>query len=121
MALQAKRNNVILFNQGLIQFLLLDKNKNIILNDGPAVPAGFPTVGYKRFFEAKTAGSSADLVATIPVITTVDPQDLVEVERFDRSGKKLFRIVQVQERPDAAPPCLQLTLAEERVKYVDKR
>ena len=119
--LTARKSEPIKFNQAKIRFLELDKNLAII-GASPVVYCGTPVVGFKRFFEARTAGVSADLVVTVPrtAVYYIDSL-LVEVERLDRKGKAIYRIVQVQDRFDSTPPCYQLTLVKEKVKYVDQR
>lgn len=120
--LTAKKNDTIQFNKGKIRFLVTDKNKNIVENYGPSIMCGSTTVGIRRFFEAKQAGLSADLVIQIPpVFASLTSKDLLEFESYGHKGKHICRIIQVQDRYDSAPPCLQLTLQEEKTPYVDKR
>ena len=121
--LAVKKNNSIRFNEGKIQFLVTDKYKQITENFGSPILCGAPTVGYRRFFEAKQAGVSADLVVTVPIQyqSLCAQKELLEYESFRIPGKAIYRVVQVQIRPDSAPPCLQLTLQKEREPYEDKR
>ena len=120
--LSSKKNDSIRFNQGKIQILETDQNRTISGNHGGSILCGIPTIGYGRFYQARLAGISADAVVTIPrIYASLLDKDLVELERFDRKEKGIYRIVQVQDRFDSAPPCLQMTLQKEKVRYVDLR
>lgn len=121
--LAEKKNRSIRFNEGKVQFLVTDKYKQIIGNFGPSILCGTPTVGFGRFFEAKQAGVSADLVVTVPIQyqSLCAQKELLEYESFRIPGKAVYRVVQIQIRPDSAPPCLQLTLQKEKEPYEDKR
>lgn len=121
--LKSKTDRPIIFHDGRLAILQLDPHKRITGN-GDFIPCGLPTVGFKRFYEAaRTEGLSADLVATIPwnMDTKISAAELVELIRNDRDGKGIYRVIQVQERRDAAPACYQLTLQHEKVKYEDLR
>lgn len=120
--LKSKTNKPVTFHDARFRVLDLDQHKRII-GSGPWTPCGLPTVGFRRFYEARTEGLNADLVATIPwnTETKIVVAELVELIRNDRSGSDIYRVIQVQERRDAAPACYQLTLQHEKVKYEDLR
>lgn len=121
--LKSKANRPVTFHDARFRVLDLDQYKRII-GSGPWIPCGLPTVGFRRFYEAaRTEGLSADLVATVPwnTETKIAAAELVELVRNDRSGSDIYRVIQVQERRDAAPACYQLTLQHEKVRYEDRR
>lgn len=111
------------FHEGRLTVLKLSQFKQIT-GAGDPVPCGLPTVGFKRFYEAsRTEGLSADLVATVPwqAGSGIPASSLIELTRNDREGTMICKVIQVQERRDTLPPCYQLTLQREKVKYEDLR
>lgn len=121
--LKSKTDRSVTFHDGRLAILQLDPVKRIT-GSSNYIPCGLPTVGFKRFYEAaRTEGLSADLVVTVPwnMGTEVSAAELVELERNDRKGAAVYRVIQVQERRDSAPACYQLTLQHEKVKYEDLR
>lgn len=121
--LKSKTDRSVTFHDGRLAILQLDSVKRIT-GSSAFIPCGLPTVGFKRFYEAaRTEGLSADLVATVPwnMGTEVAAAELVELERNDRKGAAVYRVIQCQERRDSAPACYQLTLQHEKVKYEDLR
>ena len=121
--LKSKTDRSVAFHDGRLAILQLDPVKRIT-GSSAFIPCGLPTVGFKRFYEAaRTEGLSVDLVATVPWNrgTEVAAAELVELERNDRKGAAVYRVIQCQERRDSAPACYQLTLQHEKVKYEDLR
>ena len=120
---QGRKSEPIIFGQANVQFLKLDNNKAIIGNTSPALSCGLRVVGAKRFNEARLAGYAADLVIVIPhaYLSYVENNKVCEVKFFDRKEKGIYTVKQVQDRFDSVPPCIQLTLQEEKEPYADKR
>lgn len=117
------QNKAVYFNDGRLRGLLIDDETEAITGQTDyVIPCGLPTVGFRRFYEAaRTEGLGIDLVATIPWIPALFDYELVELERNDYPGKTIYKIIQTQERKDAAPPCFQLSLQKVKVGYEDHR
>lgn len=54
-------------------------------------------------------------------ITGLGGAKLLEARFFNTGVTKIYKIVQIQVKEDAAPPCLMVTLKEAGVLYADKR
>ncbi len=76
---------------------------------------GFRTVGYKRFYDAKVLSSQIDETVVIPYGRKVTTLDVCIIR------KKQYRIIQVQRKFDASPPCLLLSLERIVPEYEDIR
>ena len=76
---------------------------------------GFQTVGYKRFYDAKVLSSQIDETVVIPYEREVTTLNVCMIR-----GKQ-YRIVQVQRKFDASPPCLLLSLERIVPEYEDVR
>ena len=76
---------------------------------------GNKTIGVTRFFQAKVASDQISKLVSVPVIPGIRQTDVVLI------GGVQYRIVQIQNKFDACPPCLYLSLAESKIAYKDVR
>lgn len=76
---------------------------------------GDKTVGVTRFFQAKVASDQISKLVAVPAVPGVRQTDVVLI------GGAQYRIVQIQDKFDACPPCLYLSLAESKIVYKDVR
>ena len=65
---------------------------------------GTRSTSYKRYYAAKTAGTSIDLVIHVPLTDIVSPDDAIVIK-----GKR-YSIVQLQKVDSTNPPVLVLSL-----------
>lgn len=76
---------------------------------------GNQTVGMRRFWEAKAASYEVDALVSILPVLGITTMDLCIIE------SQQYKILQVQNKFDAYPPCLLLSLSREPVLYRDER
>ena len=76
---------------------------------------GNKTVGAKRFWDAKVQGTEISRMVCILNQPGVERDDIVRI------GDRQYRIAQVQDKFDASPPCLYLSLESVQVPYRDER
>ena len=76
---------------------------------------GNKTVGISRFYQAKVASDMISRMVAIPYIPEISQTDLVIIEGVQ------YKISQIQNKFDAKPPCLYLSLSESPIHYKDER
>lgn len=101
------------FNDGIVK--VLEVNQRSITKELGKLRFGYRTIGIKRFYEAKVLSSSVDKLISIPKNTIVKQMNIIEIESVQ------YKIEQIQEKFDTAPPCLYLSLKKETIKYTDER
>lgn len=109
-----KDSRFITFNDGVLDICRANGRKitETIERD---VRFGFQTVGYKRFYEAKVLSSQIDETIVIPYGRKVTTLDICMIH------ERQYRIIQVQRKFDASPPCLLLSLERIVPEYEDVR
>lgn len=81
----------------------------------PGVHFGNKTVGERRFWDAQVLGSVISKMVSVPYMGGIERDDIVLIE-----GRQ-YRIAQTQEKFDASPPCLYLSLESVQPPYRDAR
>lgn len=76
---------------------------------------GNKTVGVKRYWEAQVSGNNINRMISILYAPGIERDDIAII------GERQYRISQVQEKFDARPPCLYLSLESVQVSYRDER
>lgn len=76
---------------------------------------GNRTVGIKRFWEAKIAGSEIAYLVAVPEQAGIGRGNIVLL------NDKQYRISQIQKKFDARPPCLYLSLESMQSPFRDER
>ena len=115
------KNNRALFTDGTIQGLDIQKG-HIIKTATEKIPFGKKTVSYKRFYRNSMNDIRCDLVAVVPLECGLGEGMSVEV--YDYRHKKepvIYRVIQVLEKPNTAPPSLELDLEKLKTRYDDDR
>lgn len=109
------------FGDGLLTICEAEE-RNLIRTKIEHVRFGNRTVGVSRFWQARTAGNKVDKLLSIPLdlgINTVDVNDIVILESESGSGQ--YGILQIQQKFDAEPPVLYLSLEKLTHIYKDRR
>lgn len=109
------------FGDGLLTVCEAEE-RNLIRTKIEHVRFGNRTVGVSRFWQARTAGNKVDKLLSIPLdlgIKTVDVNDIVILESENGSGQ--YGILQIQQKFDAEPPVLYLSLEKLVHTYKDRR
>lgn len=81
----------------------------------PGVHFGNRTVGERRFWDAKVLGSVISKMVCVPYTSEIERDHIVIIE-----GRQ-YCIAQTQEKFDASPPCLYLSLESIQPPYRDER
>ncbi len=76
---------------------------------------GNKTVGAKRFWDAKVLDTVISRMVSVLRLPGIEREDVVIIEGCQ------YRIAQVQEKFDASPPCLYLSLESVQMPYRDER
>ena len=110
-----KDTKFVTFNDGILDICSV-KGRKIVETKHCGIRFGFRTVGIKRFYEAKVLSNQIDeVVAILPVEDIISAMDICII------GEKQYKIIQIQNKYDAAPPCLLLSLERVVIAYEDVR
>ena len=101
------------FNDGALT-VCTTSERSIIGVRQESLRFGDKTVGVNRFFQAQIASSQIDRLVAVPW-ADVRQNDLIVI------GGVQYRIVKIQDKFDAMPPCRYLSLEESKVRYKDGR
>ncbi len=114
---------MITFKDGYIRGVQISNGK-IRSNLTEQISCSQQTVGYKRFFTAKTSNYTVDKVVCVPIDTPIQSSVYVEARFFRGLGSDqpyIYKVVQFQECFDKKPPYIQLSLQKMNVEYDDIR
>ena len=87
---------------------------------------GNRTIGERRYFDAQTAGNKLSKLLSIPAevlnVKSVEILDIVILEsQKGAADPGQYKIVQIQEKFDATPPAVYLSLEKIVQLYTDRR
>ena len=102
------------FNDGSLDICSV-KGRKIVETRQAGIRFGFRTVGIKRFYEAKVLSNQIDEVVAILPVEDISTMDICII------GEKRYKIIQIQNKYDATPPCLLLSLERVVTTYEDVR
>lgn len=102
------------FNDGVLDVCGIS-NRTITATKITAARFGNKTVGEKRFWDAQVSGTTVNRMVCVPYAPGIERADIVLI------GDEQYKILQVQEKFDASPPCLYLSLANDPIAYRDER
>lgn len=108
------KNEFITFNNGVLNLCEV-KNREIIKTKHKDVRFGWQTVGVNRFWQAKVASSTVDMLIAIPRVPEICRSDICLI-----NGEQ-YKILQIQNKFDQYPPCLFLSLESIPIAYKDVR
>ncbi|EOS40925.1 hypothetical protein C808_00088 [Lachnospiraceae bacterium M18-1] len=114
------------FGDGLLTICEAEDRK-LIQNKIEHVRYGNRTIGVSRFWQAKTAGNKVDKLLSIPLdllnLSQVNVHDIIilENEEKGKGGSGQYEIIQIQQKFDAEPPTLYLSLEKLVHTYKDRR
>lgn len=114
------KNNRRTFNDGSLVGIQTDGAK-ITKNLTRAIPFGQMVIGESRFYHAMGEKVKLSKVVSIPWDMAIVGISKVILSDFKEGRDGVFRVVQMQEIPDSAPPCMQLSLEELTTHFEDCR
>lgn len=104
----------ITFNSGVLEVCGV-KERTIVSTKHKGLRFGDRTVGVARFWEAKVASTNIDRLVAVPQAPGITQSDMCIID-----GRQ-YKIKQVQNKFDTSPPCLFLSLEENKLTYKDNR
>ncbi len=102
------------------------EGRAIVKTKLPEVRFGNRTIGERRYFDAQTAGNKITKLVSIPA--SVQGKEIIEsldivILKTQKSNEDpaQYKIVQIQEKFDAKPPVIYLSLEKVVQSYKDRR
>lgn len=117
--LTKKQNQTLAFNDGSMNILKAIDGV-IIENLFSNIHYHIDTLGYGVFFKAYDSGVEISKTISIPYISFIHQNDLVECIDFRTNESEIFKIVKITKK-DTAPMSWQLTLSKGDIEYDDNR
>lgn len=114
------------FDDGLLTICEAE-DRNLIRTKIEHVRYGNRTIGVSRFWQAKTDGNKVDKLLSIPLdlwnVSPVSIHDIVILENNEKGqgGSGQYEILQIQQKFDAEPPVMYLSLEKLVHTYKDRR
>lgn len=102
------------FNSGILTLCEV-KNRSLTGTKLKDARFGNKTVGEKRFWDAQVSST------TLSKMICVLPNDAYEQDDIILIGSRQYKIVQIQDKFDAYPPCFYLSLESVQTPYKDMR
>lgn len=102
------------FNDGLLTVCEVS-GRTILKTKREGIRFGNRTVGVKRFWEAKVAGSEISCLVAVPEQPGIEWGDII------LQNNRQYRISQIQRKFDTRPPCLYLSLESIQSPFRDER
>lgn len=121
LAPKTKSKGAVSFADGYLQPLEVDRGRTITGNAAHVCAYGDETVGFSRFYTAQQAGVTIDRTCSIPFDSCVKREQYLEMIGFRDGKRRIYKVEQVQEKADTAPPSLLLSLSEVKVTLADER
>lgn len=109
------------FDSGVLIGLEVERGKTIKKNHGHPIDFGDEVVGYKRFYTAQQIGIDLSETVSVPFDACLEKGMYVEAVRYRNGSPVIYKIEQLQRRPDTAPASLLLSLSELKVTLLDER
>ena len=120
-----KRNQFETFTDGKLSICSVEE-RTITETKLKDVRFGNRTIGERRYFDAQTAGNKLSKLLSIPAevlnVKSVEILDIVILEsQKGAADPGQYKIVQIQEKFDATPPAVYLSLEKIVQLYTDRR
>lgn len=113
------------FTDGILSICSTD-GRTIVKTKLPEIRFGNRTIGERRYFDAQTAGNKITKLVSIPAAAQnkeiIESLDIVILKtQKSNEDPAQYKIVQMQEKFDAAPPAIYLSLEKVVQLYKDRR
>lgn len=122
---RARRKQFETFTDGMLSICKTD-GRAIVDTKLKDIRFGNRTIGERRYFDAQTAGNKITKLLSIPAATlntdSIESLDIVILNTQKKSNDPAqYKIVQIQEKFDATPPAIYLSLEKIVQLYKDRR
>mgnify|MGYP004479121101 FL=1 len=122
---RARRKQFETFTDGMLS-ICKTEGRAIVDTKLRDIRFGNRTIGERRYFDAQTAGNKITKLLSIPAATLnaddIEALDIVILNTQKKSNDQAqYKIVQIQEKFDATPPAIYLSLEKIVQSYKDRR
>ena len=122
---RARRKQFETFTDGMLS-ICKTEGRTIVDTKLKDIRFGNRTIGERRYFDAQTAGNKITKLLSIPAATlntdSIESLDIVILTTQKKSNDPAqYKIVQIQEKFDATPPVIYLSLEKIVQLYKDRR
>lgn len=122
---RARRKQFETFTDGMLS-ICKTEGRAIVDTKLEDIRFGNRTIGERRYFDAQTAGNKITKLLSIPAATlntdSIESLDIVILNTQKKSNDPAqYKIVQIQEKFDATPPAIYLSLEKIVQLYKDRR
>ena len=122
---RARRKQFETFTDGMLS-ICKTEGRAIVDTKLRDIRFGNRTIGKRRYFDAQTAGNKITKLLSIPAATLnvddIESLDIVILNTQKKSNDPAqYKIVQIQEKFDATPPAIYLSLEKIVQLYKDRR
>ena len=122
---RARRKQFETFTDGILS-ICKTEDRVIVDTKLKDIRFGNRTIGERRYFDAQTAGNKITKLLSIPAATLnaddIESLDIVILNTQKKSNAPAqYKIVQIQEKFDATPPVIYLSLEKIVQLYKDRR
>ena len=122
---RARRKQFETFTDGMLS-ICKTEGRTIVDTKLKDIRFGNRTIGERRYFDAQTAGNKITKLLSIPAATlnadSIESLDIVILNTQKKSNDPAqYKIVQIQEKFDATPPAIYLSLEKIVQLYKDRR
>lgn len=122
---RARRKQFETFTDGMLS-ICKTEGRAIVDTKLKDIRFGNRTIGERRYFDAQTAGNKITKLLSIPAATlntdSIESLDIVILNTQKKSNDPAqYKIVQIQEKFDATPPAIYLSLEKIVQLYKDRR
>ena len=122
---RVKNKQFEIFTDGILDICSVE-GRTIVKTKLPAIRFGNRTIGERRYFDAQTSGNNITKLVSIPATVRkkadIESLDIVilKTQKSDKDPAQ-YKIVQIQEKFDARPPAIYLSLEKTVQRYKDRR
>lgn len=109
-----KDKKFVTFNDGILDICKIN-NREIVDIKHSEIRYGYRTVGMKRFYEAKVMSDKIDEMVAILPTAEISTLDICIIRGIQ------YKIVQIQNKYDASPAYMLLSLERSVIQYKDMR
>lgn len=122
---RARRKQFETFTDGMLS-ICKTEGRAIVDTKFKEIRFGNRTIGERRYFDAQTAGNKITKLLSIPAATLnaddIESLDIVILNTQKKiNDPAQYKIVQIQEKFDATPPAIYLSLEKIVQLYKDRR
>lgn len=122
---RVKNKQFEIFTDGILDICSVE-GRTIVKTKLSTIRFGNRTIGERRYFDAQTSGNNITKLVSIPAAvqgkTSIESLDIVILRTQESTEDPAqYKIVQIQEKFDARPPAIYLSLEKAVQIYKDRR